>query len=180
MHGLLLCLVAFSPAQTRDSLYIADPLPSLEAESHPAPGAPATHVAERVSFRTQFGLRLPAILYLPRNVTGKVPAIVSVNGAGTGFFREGAALLAYDLVIAPRPPLTPRQEGLHVVAVLQAFAYLGQRPEIDRAHISAVGPKAMAAACDIEPRLESCTAGEPAGPKAAMPIRELRRFDATT
>lgn len=52
-------------SQIRRALFIPDPLPPLEARTHgqfePEPGI----IAERVSYATQFGLRIPAILYRP-------------------------------------------------------------------------------------------------------------------
>ncbi len=80
---------AFRPDQERawrsrikSTLFVPDPLPPLEAAVHsrfePAPGV----VAERITYNTQFGLRIPAILYLPKSRPGKIPALVVVNGHG--------------------------------------------------------------------------------------------------
>jgi dienelactone hydrolase len=65
--------------------------------------------AERVTYGTQFGMRVPAILYLPRPLPrSKIPALVVVNGhggdkyswyafyAGVLYARAGAAVLTYD------------------------------------------------------------------------------------
>ena len=56
--------------------------PNLETESYgqfePAEGV----VAERVSYQTQFGLLVPAILYLPKSHNGKLPALIVVNCHG--------------------------------------------------------------------------------------------------
>src|SRR5215471_19427165 len=53
--------------QIREALFVPEPLPPLEAEVHspfePEPGI----VAERVSYGTQFGLRVSAILYRPKS-----------------------------------------------------------------------------------------------------------------
>jgi dienelactone hydrolase len=71
---------------------------------------PATGVtAERVSYRTQFGMRIPAILYLPRPLPrSNIPAVIVVNGhggdkyswyafySGVLYARAGAAVLTYD------------------------------------------------------------------------------------
>ncbi len=93
----------------RDALLIPDPLPSLDPRTHsrfdPAPGV----TAERVTFGTQFGMRVPAILYLPRPLpASKIPAFIIVNGhggdkyswyafyAGVLYARAGAAVLTYD------------------------------------------------------------------------------------
>src|SRR5207244_376198 len=69
-------------SEIRAALFVPEPLPPLEPEVHgrfePAPGV----MAERVSYGTQFGLRVPAILYLPRKPQGKIPALIVVNGHG--------------------------------------------------------------------------------------------------
>jgi dienelactone hydrolase len=93
----------------RDVLVIPDPLPSLDPRTHsrfePAPGV----TAERVTYGTQFGMRVPAILYLPRPLpASKIPGFIIVNGhggdkyswyafyAGVLYARAGAAVLTYD------------------------------------------------------------------------------------
>ena len=95
--------------EMRKALFVPDPLPRLEPESYgsfePTPGV----TAERVSFRTEFGLRVPAIVYRPSvKPRGKMPAMVLVNGHGgdksswysyyTGilYARAGAVVVTYD------------------------------------------------------------------------------------
>ncbi len=95
--------------QIGDNFFVPDPLPPLDARTHrvfkPAPGVKA----EGVSYTTQLGMRVPAILYLPdpspKTQSGKLPAFIVVNGHGgdkycwyswyTGilFARGGAAVL---------------------------------------------------------------------------------------
>jgi dienelactone hydrolase len=94
--------------QIRENFFI-DPLPALQAETHrkfePAPGVST----EAVTYASQFGLRVPAILYLPKPLPkGKIPAFIVVNGHGgdksswyayfTGitYARAGAAVLTFD------------------------------------------------------------------------------------
>ena len=115
---LLLCLTAAAPEDQResqwrttirDTLLIPNPLPTLAARTHgrfePAPGV----TAERVTYGTQFGMRVSAVLYLPRPLPrAKIPALIVVNGHGgdkyswyafyTGmlYARAGAAVLTYD------------------------------------------------------------------------------------
>lgn len=97
-------------AQIRANFYASDPLPALAAQTHrrfsPASGV----VAEAVTYATQLGTRVPAILYLPevRPQGGKIPALIVVNGhggdkyawyaffTGVSFARAGAAVLTYD------------------------------------------------------------------------------------
>jgi dienelactone hydrolase len=98
--------------QIRSDLFVPDPLPPLEATVHrhfePAPGVSA----EAVTYQSQFGLRVPAILYLPNPLpkSGKLPGFVVVNGhggdkyswyafySGVLYARAGAAVLTFDPV----------------------------------------------------------------------------------
>jgi dienelactone hydrolase len=96
-------------ARIKSTLHVPSPLPPLAVERYgqfePAPGV----VAERVSYATDYGLRVPAIVYRPKDVpAGKMPGIVVVNGhggdkyswyafyAGILYARAGAAVLTYD------------------------------------------------------------------------------------
>ncbi|MBI3880494.1 MAG: acetylxylan esterase [Verrucomicrobia bacterium] len=97
-------------AQIRSNFFIAGPLPSLAAQTHrrfePASGV----TAEAVTYASQFGMHVPAILYLPKPMPkgGKIPGFIVVNGHGgdkyswyafyTGvtYARAGAAVLTFD------------------------------------------------------------------------------------
>ena len=97
-------------AQIRSNFFIADPLPALDAQTHrrfePASGI----AAEAVTYTSQFGMRVPAILYLPKPLPkgGKIPGFIVVNGHGgdkyswyafyTGvlYACAGAAVLTFD------------------------------------------------------------------------------------
>ncbi len=97
-------------AQIRANFFVPEPLPAMEAKTHrrfaPAPGV----VAEAVTYATQFGTRVPAILYLPERLPGggNVPGFVVVNGhggdkyswyayyTGVAWARAGVAVLTYD------------------------------------------------------------------------------------
>ena len=96
-------------ARIRRTLYVPDTLPPLNARVHstfqPEPGV----VAERISYGTQFGMRVPVILYRPDPVPAEpMPAFIVVNGHGgdkyswypayTGvlYARGGAVVLTYD------------------------------------------------------------------------------------
>ena len=117
LTGLLVGLLVAAPqsqeiqwrAAIRDALLIPNPLPDLHPQTHgrfePAPGVSA----ERVTYGTQFGMRVPAVLYLPRPLpASKIPALIIVNGhggdkyswyafyAGILYARAGAAVLTYD------------------------------------------------------------------------------------
>jgi len=96
-------------AEIKKTLFVPDPLPALNAESfgrfEPAPGV----VAERVTYGTEYDMRVPAILYLPKSrPRGKMPGLIVVNGhggdkytwyafyAGILYAQAGAAVLTYD------------------------------------------------------------------------------------
>jgi dienelactone hydrolase len=95
--------------QIRRALLVPETLPALEAEHYGqvdiAPGV----TAERVSYATDYGLRVPAIVYRPtQKPAGKMPGLIVVNGhggdkyswyafyAGILYARAGAAVLTYD------------------------------------------------------------------------------------
>lgn len=102
--------VATLRAQIRANFFVPDPLPALAAKTHrrfaPAPGVSA----EAVTYATEFGTRVPAILYLPDPLPKgqKIPGLVIVAGhggdkyswysyfSGIAFARAGAAVLTYD------------------------------------------------------------------------------------
>ncbi len=96
-------------SRIKSTLFVPDPLPPLAVESYgrfePAPGV----VAERVSYATAYGLRVPAIVYSPKTIpAGKMPGMVVVNGhggdkftwyafyAGILYAQAGAAVVTYD------------------------------------------------------------------------------------
>jgi hypothetical protein len=69
-------------ARITQALHLSSPLPELAAENHgrfePEPGV----IAERVSYATHYGMRVPAIVYRPQKSSGRIPAIIVVNGHG--------------------------------------------------------------------------------------------------
>lgn len=153
----------------RTTLFISDPLPPLAPQTHgrfePEPGV----IAERVTYGTQFGMRVPAIVYRPKRAKGKAPALIVVNGHGgdkytwyafyTGvlYARAGAVVLTYDPAgegernidrksgtrahdkVEPPPELAQRLAGLMATDLMQAVSYLRGRPEVDPARIAATG-----------------------------------------
>lgn len=155
--------------QIRSALFVPDPLPELSAKSHGSFQPESGVIAERVTYSSQFGLRVPAILYLPEKRVGKIPALIVVNGhggdkyswyafyAGVLYARAGAAVLTFDPIgegerhrqrrsgtRAHDQKLEPREMaqrmgGLLVTDVMQAAAYLQSRPEVDPRRIGAMG-----------------------------------------
>ncbi|MGP8243984.1 MAG: alpha/beta hydrolase family protein [Bryobacteraceae bacterium] len=109
--GLAFALMATPahPATIASTLFVPNPLPALDTENYgqfePMDGV----VAERVSYATDYGLRIPAIVYRPkRPPPGKMPGVVVVNGhggdkytwyafyAGLLYARAGAVVVTYD------------------------------------------------------------------------------------
>jgi dienelactone hydrolase len=147
-------------ARIRAALFVPDPLPALDPVTHgkfePEPGV----VAERVTYASQFGLRIPAILYLPKERKGKLPGLIVVNGhggdkyswyafySGILYARAGAAVLTFDPVgegernrdrksgtRAHDAKLSPeemgrRMGGLLLTDVMQAVSYLRERQDV--------------------------------------------------
>ena len=95
-------------AQIRAALFVPEHLPALDPAAHGQFSPVAGVVAERVTYATQYGLRIPAIVYRPEKSHGKLPGIVVVNGHGadksswyswyTGilYAQAGAVVLTYD------------------------------------------------------------------------------------
>ncbi len=155
--------------QIKQALFIPDPLPNLASQEHgqfsPEPGI----VAERITYQTQFGLRVPAIVYRPESTRGKVPGLIIVNGhggdkyswysfySGVLYARAGAVVLTFDPVgegernierksgtrdhdkVVPPEEMGRRMGGQLITDVLQAVSYLSQRPEVDPKRIGAMG-----------------------------------------
>jgi dienelactone hydrolase len=93
----------------KSTLFVPDPLPPLEPESYGQFQAAPGVIGEPVSYATDYGLRVPAIVYRPAQPPKeKVPGIVVVNGHGgdkyswyavyTGilYAQAGATVLTYD------------------------------------------------------------------------------------
>ena len=169
-------LVGLAAADVRDyqsriraALFAAEPLPPLAPQTHgqfePAEGV----IAERVSYGTQFGMRVPAILYRPKTQRGRIPGLIVVNGhggdkfswyamyAGILYARAGAVVLTYDPAgegernidrksgtrahdkVEPPPELARRLGGLMMTDVMQAVSYLAGRKEVDPKRLAAFG-----------------------------------------
>ena len=156
-------------ARIRAALFVPEVLPALDSRSYgsfsPAPGV----VAERVTYATEYGLRIPAIVYRPEHVRGKIPGIVVVNGHGadksswyswyTGilYARAGAAVLTYDPIgegerndehkdatgehdrMIDVPGVPQRMGGLMVTDLMQGVSFLRSMDEVDPRRIGVLG-----------------------------------------
>lgn len=91
------------------SLHIVEPLPHPDAKSYGKFSPAAGIAAERVSYATDYSLRIPAVVYRAAGATiVKHPALIIVNGhggdksswyaywAGILYARAGAVVLTYD------------------------------------------------------------------------------------
>jgi len=153
----------------RTTLFIPDPLPELAVENYGRFEPAADVVAERVSYSTQFGMRVPAIVYSPREHHRELPALIIVNGhggdkyswysfySGILYAQAGAVVLTYDAIgegernrqrkSGTRTHDTrqePRQMGqrlggLMATDLMQAVSYLSQRADVDPERIGACG-----------------------------------------
>lgn len=156
-------------SRIRIALFVGGAPPALAVETHgtfePEPGV----LAERITYASQFGLRIPVILYRPRSMRAKAPGLIVVNGhggdkyawyamyAGILYARAGAVVLTYDPAgegernadrksgtrshdkVEPPPELAQRLGGLMMTDVMQAVSYLSQRPEVDKRRLAAFG-----------------------------------------
>jgi dienelactone hydrolase len=153
----------------RAALFVPNPLPALDAKSYGSFSAEPGVVAERVTYATEYGLRVPAIIYRPEKIRGRIPGIVVVNGHGadktswysyyTGmeYARAGAMVLTYDPIgegernddhkdatgehdkVINVPGVPQRMGGQMLTDVMQAVSYLSSRPEVDARRIAVMG-----------------------------------------
>lgn len=156
-------------AQIRRALFISDPLPPLDATAVSSFSPVEGVIADRVTYATEYGMRVPAIVYRPAHVRGKVPGIVVVNGHGadktswyswyTGilYARAGAVVVTYDPVgegernddhqdatgehdkIIDVPTMPQRMGGLMQTDVMQGVSYLRSLPQVDHRRIAVLG-----------------------------------------
>jgi dienelactone hydrolase len=123
---------------------------------------------ERLSFATQYGMRVPAIAYVPTHIRGKAPALLIVAGhggdktswyevyAGLLYASAGAIVLTYDPAgedernptrasdtrLHDQPTTLQHPErvgGLMVEDAMQAQSYLRQRKDVDPDRIAILG-----------------------------------------
>lgn len=155
--------------EIRAALFVPNPLPPLDTKIwssfSPEPGI----VADRVTYGTEYGMRITAIVYRPAKLKGKVPGIVVVNGHGadktswysyyTGilYARAGAVVVTYDPVgegerndehkdgtgehdrVIDVPGVPQRMGGLMQTDVMQGVRYLRSLPKVDPHRIAILG-----------------------------------------
>jgi len=166
---VLLAAAAGPAAQIREALFVPEPGPAPAVRVHGRFEAAPGVTAERISFETLHGLRVPAILYRPERPRGRGPGLVVVNGHGgdqyswyafyTGvlYAWAGAAVLTYDPIgegernsarqsgtrahdrLIEPPETARRLAGLMITDLRQAVSVLAARPEVDPGRIGAMG-----------------------------------------
>ena len=155
--------------QIEQALFIPDPLPAIDAHSYGSFSPVAGVVAERVTYATTYGMRVPAIVYRPAKASGRLPGLVVVNGhsgdktswyayyTGILYARAGAVVVTYDPVgedernsgrksdarahdtFVPGAQMPERMGGQMVGDVMQAVGYLAQRADVDGRRIAVAG-----------------------------------------
>ena len=154
--------------QIKQALFIPETLPTVAPHNYgtftPVDGV----TAERVTYATLYGMRVPAIIYRPAKSTGRIPGIVIVNGhggdktswyayySGILYAKAGAVVVTYDPVgedernathasinihdtFIPGPQMPERMGGQMITDILQAVSYLAQRPDVDPRRIAVAG-----------------------------------------
>jgi dienelactone hydrolase len=155
--------------QATHALYLDTPLPPLSPKTFATFDAAPNIRIEHVTFATQYGMRVPAIVYIPTHTHGKLPAIVVVCGHGgdksswyavyTGmlYATAGAVVVTYDPIgeferattrtseagehdkLIPGLTHTERVGGLMIEDAQQALRYAASRPEVDPTRIALLG-----------------------------------------
>jgi dienelactone hydrolase len=154
--------------QIKQALFIPERLPDLAPSGYGSFSPVAGVIAERVTYATTYGMRVPAIVYHPAKMSGRAPGMVVVNGhsgdktawyayyTGILYARAGAVVVTYDPVgedernssrasetrahdtFVPGPEMPQRMGGQMIGDIMQAVAYLGQRKDVDPARIAVV------------------------------------------
>ncbi|WP_260737267.1 alpha/beta hydrolase family protein [Tunturiibacter lichenicola] len=155
--------------QAKAALFLSKDMPPVAARDFgsftPLPGV----IAHRVTYGTQFGMRVPAIVYRPDHVGAKLPAIVVVAGhggskstwyevyAGLLYASAGAVVVTYDPIgeeernsqhlvdarahdtVLPGLNSPARMGGLMIGDVIDAVSYAASLPEVDSKRIAVIG-----------------------------------------
>jgi dienelactone hydrolase len=155
--------------QIKAALFMPKLMPEVSPRDfgsfRPMPGV----VAHRVTYGTQLGMRVPAIVYSPEHARGKLPAVVVVAGhggdkttwyevyAGLLYASAGAVVVTYDPLgedernslhlsdarahdtMLPGLESPARLGGLMIGDVLSAVSYAASLPQVDQKRIAVLG-----------------------------------------
>ena len=141
------------------ALFIPDPLPALSTKTYGTFSPASGVIAERVTYGTLYGMRVPAIVYRSATPLKLMPAMVVVNGhqgdktswyafySGILYARAGAVVLTYDPIgedernssrksetsahdtVVPGVQMPARMGGQMITDILQAVSYLRSRKD---------------------------------------------------
>ncbi len=155
--------------QIKETLFIPTPLPQLDAKVHDTFDPEKSIRIEKVTYNTQFNMKVPAILYMPKSRRGKIPGLIIVNGhggdkyswyafySGIMYARAGAAVLTFDPVgegernidrksgtrahdtLVEPREMAQRMRGQLICDIMQAVSYLYSREEVDKDRIAIMG-----------------------------------------
>jgi dienelactone hydrolase len=151
--------------EIKQALFIPEAMPAIDARSYGSFTPVEGVVAERVTYATTYGMRVPAIVYRPAKASVRMPGLVVVNGhsgdktswyayyTGILYARAGAVVVTYDPVgedernsghasetrahdtFVPGAEMPERMGGQMVGDVMQAVGYLAQRRDVDARRI---------------------------------------------
>ena len=155
--------------QIRHALFIDDILPAVVPRSYGSFSPAAGVIAERFTYRTSYGMRVPAIVYRPTQGGKHRPGLVIVNGhsgdktswyafySGILYARAGVVVVTYDPVgedernsgrnsdtkaydtFVPGAQMPQRMGGQMITDIMQGVGYLAQRSDVDPARIAVAG-----------------------------------------
>ncbi len=155
--------------EIKQALFIPNPLPPIATQNYGSFSPAVGVVAERVTYATLYGMRVPAIVYRPAKARGRLPGLVVVNGhsgdktawyayyAGILYARAGAVVVTYDPVgedernsgrlsetkahdtFVPGAQMPERMGGQMIADIMQAVGYLAQSSDVDPARIAVAG-----------------------------------------
>jgi dienelactone hydrolase len=153
----------------RSALFIPQPLPALNIKNYGSFSPLPDVVVEKVTYASEYGMRIPANVFRPRQPVGKLPAMVVVAGhagdkstwysyyTGMMYAEAGVIVLTYDPIgegernddhksgtsehdrEIDADSMPARMGGLMVTDVMQAVSYLSQRKDVDQHRIAVLG-----------------------------------------
>jgi dienelactone hydrolase len=155
--------------QAKAALFIPKIAPPVAARDFGSFTVMPGVVAHRVTYGSQFGMRVTAIVYHPDHVSGKLPAVIVVAGhggskstwyevyAGLLYASAGAVVVTFDPIgeeernsehlidarahdtVLPGLESPARMGGLMIGDVMGAVSYAASLPEVDPKRIAVVG-----------------------------------------
>jgi pimeloyl-ACP methyl ester carboxylesterase len=146
--------------EIKKALFIPDPLPALATTEYGTFSPASGVIAERLTYGTLYGMRVPAIVYRPATPRKHMPGMVIVNGhqgdktswyafySGILYARAGAVVVTYDPIgedernssrksetsshdtVVPGAQMPARMGGQMITDILEAVSYLRSRKDV--------------------------------------------------